>query len=169
MSDSNHKLIEKFYTAFQNKDAEGMIECYHPEIIFQDPVFGELKGAKARNMWRMLVKNGGEDLKVTFSDIQATNEKGQGKWEAKYVFGKQKRKVHNRISSQFTFKDEKIYRHLDSFNFWRWSRMALGPLGFWLGLTPFLKNSVRRQSLKTLEKFSEKYPESSPPELPDES
>ncbi len=47
-------VIEKFYQAFEELDAESMIECYHNEIIFEDPAFGVLKGEKAKNMWRML-------------------------------------------------------------------------------------------------------------------
>ena len=163
MSDLHHQLIEKFYTAFQQKDAEAMIDCYHEEIIFQDPVFGQLNALEARNMWRMLVKNGGENLEVTFSDISVTNDEGSGKWEAKYLFGKEKRKVHNKISSRFVFRDEKIYRHIDTFSFWRWSRMALGAPGIFLGFTPMLKNKVRETSLKLLRKFGEENPEELPP------
>ncbi|MCK5103475.1 MAG: nuclear transport factor 2 family protein [Cyclobacteriaceae bacterium] len=33
-------IIEKFYKAFENLDAEGMIACYHKEIEFEDPAFG---------------------------------------------------------------------------------------------------------------------------------
>jgi len=43
-------LIEKFYTAFQNKDAEIMISCYHDDIIFCDPAFGEINGDDAKAM-----------------------------------------------------------------------------------------------------------------------
>jgi ketosteroid isomerase-like protein len=166
MQNPHQDLVENFFQAFQDKDAERMINCYHPEIIFQDPVFGELKGVEVRNMWRMLILNGGDDLKISFSDIEVNHEEGRGKWEAKYLFGRQKRKVHNKISSTFIFREGKIYRHLDSFNFWRWARMALGISGFLLGPTPYLKNIVRRQSLQALQKFSEKNPE--PPQAPSE-
>lgn len=50
-------IIEKFYQAFENFDAEGMIEYYHNEIKFEDPAFGVLRGEKAKNMWRMLSLN----------------------------------------------------------------------------------------------------------------
>ena len=45
-------LIETFYTAFQNRDAETMISCYHNDIVFCDPAFGELKGDDAKAMWK---------------------------------------------------------------------------------------------------------------------
>lgn len=50
----NKELIIKIYKSFSTGNIKSMIECYHKEIVFQDPVFGELKGDDAKNMWRML-------------------------------------------------------------------------------------------------------------------
>ena len=47
------------------------------------------------------------------------------------------------ITAGFAFKDGLIARHADRFSFWRWSRQALGPVGLWLGWTPFLRARVR--------------------------
>ena len=44
------------------------------------------------------------------------------------------RPVHNIIDAQFTFRDGLIVTHIDTFNLWRWSRMALGPKAVALGL-----------------------------------
>ena len=49
----NAQLIQTFYTAFQNRDAAGMAACYHPEVVFSDPVFPHLEGPKAIAMWQM--------------------------------------------------------------------------------------------------------------------
>ncbi len=87
-------LIEKFYKAFQNKDAETMISCYHEDVVFRDPVFGELKGDDARAMWIMLCRNA-KDLQIELSDISASLKKGSAHWEAWYSFSKTGRKVHN--------------------------------------------------------------------------
>ena len=43
-------VIEKFYTAFTNLDAEAMAECYAENVSFEDPAFGELKGIHASNI-----------------------------------------------------------------------------------------------------------------------
>ena len=64
-------LIEKFYTAFQKRDYDGMIACYHPDIHFSDPVFIDLHGKQAGAMWHMLCERG-EDLQIVFSDVVAT-------------------------------------------------------------------------------------------------
>ena len=50
----NEQLIRNFYESFANNDADGMIACYADDIEFSDPAFGKLKGADAKNMWRML-------------------------------------------------------------------------------------------------------------------
>ena len=43
MVNSMKSLVETFYTAFQKQDAATMISCYDNDIVFHDPVFGELR------------------------------------------------------------------------------------------------------------------------------
>lgn len=147
-------LLEKFYTAFQNKDAETMISCYHDDIIFCDPAFGELNGEDARAMWRMLCRNA-FDLKVEFSDINASLKKGSAHWEAWYTFSKTGRRVHNVVSAEFDFKDSKIIKHIDSFNLHKWATQAFGLKGRLLGGTNFFKNKLNQQTNKALKQFRE--------------
>lgn len=149
---SNSEIITKFYQAFQDGNAEEMAACYHKEIVFEDPVFGQLHGEEAGDMWRMLLSRA-KDLQVGFRDVEAYDLEGSAKWDAIYIFSKTNRKVHNKITAHFRFKDGKIIRHTDTFSFWRWSMMALGPAGFILGWTPFLKNKVSSQSLHLLQKY----------------
>ena len=100
------KLIEKFYNAFTNLDAESMADCYHPDVVFEDPAFGTLQGERAKNMWRMLCSSQkGKNFVVTFSEIKTNKNNGSVKWEAIYNFSKTGRKVHNKISAKFEFKD----------------------------------------------------------------
>lgn len=148
----NAQLIEKFYTAFQSRDADGMCACYHPDVTFTDPAFGTLRGAQAASMWRMLCGRG-KDLRVTFNNVQADETHGSAHWEARYTFGKNRRSVYNIIEAEFVFKDGLILQHTDHFNFWRWSRMALGVTGMLLGWTPIIQSAVRKNALGGLEKF----------------
>ncbi len=149
-------IIEKFYTDFENLDAESMVECYHKEIIFEDPAFGVLKGEKAKNMWRMLCNSQkGKDFRVKASNIEFENQKGKADWEAFYIFSKTGRKVHNIINAEFEFKDGKIIKHSDQFNLYRWSRQALGFKGFLLGWTSFFKKKLNTQTNNLLSKFEQ--------------
>lgn len=150
----NQKLIEKFYTAFQQRDHAGMIACYHPDIHFSDPVFTDLRGRRAGAMWHMLCERG-KDLQVVFGDVEVGEGNGRAQWEATYTFSTG-RKVHNVIDAEFTFQDGLIIRHQDSFDLWRWTRMALGPMGWFLGWMPMLQNRVRKTALAGLDKFMAK-------------
>lgn len=156
MSLSNQQLIRQFYESFQIGDAEKMIDCYHPEVIFEDPAFGQLNAAEATNMWRMLIERGKGDIDIIFSDVQADEKKGSVHWEAKYPFSKTGRRVHNKIDAMFAFKDGKIIKHTDKFDLWKWSSMALGLPGKMLGWSPFMKNKIRQQSRGLLEKYMSK-------------
>ena len=148
-------LIETFYTAFQKKDATAMISCYHDDIIFRDPAFGELKGEDARTMWKMLCRNA-TDLTIEFSALNASLKKGSAHWEAWYIFSKTGRKVHNIVEAEFEFKDFKIIKHTDNFNLHKWASQAMGWKGKLLGGTNFFKNKLHRQTNKMLADFKEK-------------
>jgi ketosteroid isomerase-like protein len=146
------KIIHRFYESFRARDAEGMCRCYHPEVVFSDPVFGRLSGAEATGMWRMLCARA-KDLQIAFSAVAAEGDSGTAHWEAKYAFSKTGRAVHNVIDASFTFQDDRIVRHVDRFSLWRWSAMALGPSGALLGWSPLVRGAVRREARRGLEAF----------------
>jgi ketosteroid isomerase-like protein len=148
----NAQRIQDFYAAFGQRDAEGMITHYAPDVWFSDPVFPDLKGEEAFNMWRMLCGRG-KDLSVEASRIEADDTQGQAHWDARYTFSKTGRVVHNRIDARFTFRDGKIVRHEDSFDLWAWAGMALGPKGRLLGWLPPVQASIRKQADAGLRAF----------------
>jgi ketosteroid isomerase-like protein len=144
-------LISSFYDAFSRRDWAAMGACYHPAVHFTDPVF-DLHGERARLMWQMLCTRG-RDLTIAFRDVSAEGERGRAHWDATYTFSATKRKVFNRIDAAFTFRDGLIVRHEDSFDFYAWSRQALGLPGLLLGWSSFLQNKVRAQAARGLESF----------------
>jgi ketosteroid isomerase-like protein len=148
----NEVLITKFYTNFQQKSAAGMIECYHDDIHFSDPAFQNLKGIEAKAMWQMLIERS-STLKITFSNVKATENEGSADWIAEYIFSKTNRQVVNKIHAEFKFKDGKIIDHKDNFNLWKWAGMALGITGYLLGFTPNVKNKIREDAMSGLKLF----------------
>ena len=151
----NAELVKTFYAAFQTRHADEMNACYHYDIIFSDPAFGTLHGPEVTSMWRMLCERG-KDLKIEFSNIQANDNTGSVHWEAWYTFSKNRRRVHNIIEAQFIFQEGKIIRHTDRFNLWKWSSMALGPLGVFLGWTPFVRAAIRNEARSSLDSYMKK-------------
>ncbi len=150
-------VIDQFYRAFQSGDYRSMQACYHEEVIFSDPVFRHLVGKEAKAMWHMLVLNG-RDLRLTFHDVYADGNKGSCHWEAAYTFSGSGRKVLNVIDATFEFRDGKIYRHTDHFDLWRWSRMALGSTGIFLGWSTLLHHQIRKKADAALYKFIDAHP-----------
>ena len=150
---ANAKLIESFYTAFQKRDGAAMEACYHPDITFSDPVFPELRGPRAGAMWRMFTARKDSDLAIEFRDVTGNDDSGTAHWDARYTFPTTGRKVLNQIDATFEFKDGKIIRHTDHFDMWKWTRMALGPVGYALGWSPIVKNKVRKLAAANLDAF----------------
>ena len=168
------QLIKVFYTCFQRLDWKGMLDCYHEEVFFYDPVFENLEGPQVRAMWEMLLTSA-KDLQLSFSNIQvdpasaveiaarvsadpsgtdvAENSYGSCDWVATYTFSQTGRQVVNKGKALFTFSEGKIIEHHDNFSLWRWSRQALGIPGILFGWTPVLQNKIRRMARKNLEKF----------------
>ncbi len=145
-------LLTRFYTAFQRKDAEGMVACYTPDVRFSDPAFPDLVGERAKGMWRMLVGRG-KDLRLEFRDITADERGGTAHWEAWYTFTSTGKPVHNIIDATFTFRDGLIATHTDRFDLYRWTRQALGMKGTLLGWSPLVQGAVRKQADKALTRF----------------
>jgi ketosteroid isomerase-like protein len=151
----NEALIHQFYQAFQNRDYRTMQECYHTEATFSDPVFQNLTAQEVKAMWQMLTSSA-KDLQIAYGNIKADDNKGVCRWEARYTFSGTGRRVHNIINARMQFRDGKILKHDDEFNFWRWSRMALGGPGWLMGWTPYLLNAVRNKVIGRLKIFMEK-------------
>jgi len=155
---NNAQLITQFYTAFANQDYNGMAACYHPEVEFNDPAFGTLKGSHVSAMWKMLLERSNGKLKIEFSNVQAHGETGSAHWEAYYDFSKTGRPVHNKIDARFEFKDGKIFRHHDHFSLWKWASQAMGLSGFLLGGTSFFKKQLQQQTHKALSDYLKNNP-----------
>lgn len=147
------QILETLYSALQRRDHQAMAALYHPEATFEDEVF-QLKGAEIGKMWHMLCARG-QDLELRWSGLSTLPDgRARGRWEPTYTFSKTGRKVHNRIETEVELRDGLIWRQQDRFDFWRWSRQALGLPGWLLGWTPLLRRQVAQQANATLARFS---------------
>jgi hypothetical protein len=152
-AERNEATIRKLYAGLDSHDGEAMASCYAPDAHFSDPVFPDLTGAQAGDMWRMLTSRA-TDLAVELPEARADAEAGAARWIATYTFGATGRSVENRVRSDFKFDDSGlIVEQQDDFPFWRWSRQALGPAGLTLGWTPLLRSKVRANAATELARF----------------
>jgi hypothetical protein len=153
----NEMLINKFYSCFQKKDFRGMQDCYAHDAHFSDPVFPYLNANQVKAMWEMFCVKG-KDLEVEFKNVSANEKNGSAEWMAFYTFSATGRKVVNRIKANFIIEQDKIVKHTDHFNFYDWSKQALGVSGLLLGWTQYVKNKVRKVAMKNLEEFMNEGP-----------
>lgn len=151
----NGELVRAFYSALAARDLQAMGALYHEKAAFMDPAFGRLSREQACAMWRMLLSRAG-DLQVEFEVGEWDEHSGTGRWTATYTFSRTGRKVVNPIRSQFGFLEGRILAHRDTFDFWAWSRQALGIPGWILGWTPWFKRKFQAEARRQLAAFMAK-------------
>jgi uncharacterized protein len=152
MPEDNAELIRRLYAAFGARDGGAMAALYAPDARFSDPVFGELRGEQPGAMWRMLTGRA-DDLKIELLEHEAEGDRGSARWVADYTFTQTGRPVRNDVRARFQFSDGLIAVHCDEFDFYRWSRQALGMPGLLLGWTPILRAATRRRARAGLDEF----------------
>jgi ketosteroid isomerase-like protein len=147
----NASVIRELYESLNRRDGNSMARLYLPDGRFRDPAFGELTGAEAGAMWRMLTSRA-DDLEVELAEHHANGDEGSARVVARYTFTRTGRPVTNHIRGRFRFRDGRIAEHEDSFSFHSWARQALGPAGWVLGVPP-LSLLFRRRARRDLAKF----------------
>ena len=150
----SREIVETLYRAFGARDGVRMAEQYAPDARFSDPVFVDLRGPEIGRMWRMLCERA-VDLSVELREVEVAGAEGRARWEARYRYSATRRLVHNVVTARFRFAGDRIVEHEDSFDLWRWTRMALGPVGIVLGWSPFVRSTVRRKGMEGLRRFGE--------------
>jgi ketosteroid isomerase-like protein len=159
----NRQTIERFYGAFARLDADTMSACYAPDAQFDDEAFSLRGRREIGGMWKMLCEatqaKGADVWKLSWRDVQADATSGSAHWDAHYRFSTTGRIVDNAIDARMTFTPEGlIATHRDRFDFWRWSRQALGTPGVLLGWSPMLRNKVRATAAKNLAAYLARQP-----------
>ncbi|BAN25686.1 nuclear transport factor 2 family protein [Caballeronia insecticola] len=155
MPNANTALIERFYSAFQNRDAESMAACYAADILFQDPAFGVLRGREAGDMWRMLLGRA-QDFTLSYDGVKSVGQVASANAVARYTYSATGNVVVNQIQARFAIRDGLIAEHTDVFDLWRWSRQALGASGWLLGWTPQMQRAIQTKARRALKEYRQK-------------
>lgn len=150
------EIATGFYSAFAKGDAETMISFYDDPIEFEDPAFGKLKGDEAKMMWEMLIERSQGNLKIDFEVIETTENTARINWEARYPISNTGRRIHNKISTNLTIENEKIIKHVDHFNLWKWAHQAIGWKGLVFGWTSSVQLKIRNLSRALLDSYTPK-------------
>lgn len=152
----SQKTIEAFYAAFARLDGEAMQRFYAEGARFDDEAFSLSGPREIGGMWRMLcdaTKSKPESKAHWKLEVSAITDRS-AHWDAHYLFSATGRSVINRIDAEFEFDaNGLITKHRDRFDFWAWSRQALGAPGLLLGWSPFLRSKVRAQAAANLKRY----------------
>ncbi|MGI8336511.1 nuclear transport factor 2 family protein [Actinomadura scrupuli] len=151
------RLMATFYEAFGRGDPDTMAKCYHPDAVFSDPIFPELRGVQVTEMWRMLLERS-TGIEVAAGGLHGDDRRGRAHCAVRYTFRRTGRTVRNEIDARFSFADGMIIEHKDHFDFWHWSRQALGIPGLLLGWTPSLQRKVQASAVAGLVAFMDRWP-----------
>ena len=146
MSDAT---IVALYEALHRHDGDAAAACYTPGAVFEDPAFGRLEGGRVREMWRMLAARS-PDLEVELLAHGADDDRGWGRWSARYTFTQTANPVVNDVESRFRFEGGLIAEQVDTFSLRHWGGQALGRRGAVLGATGLLGPIMRRQARSSL-------------------
>jgi len=148
-------VADRFYGAFAARDWRTMGSLYADDARFADPAFVDLGAAEVRAMWRMLISRG-TDLSLDYRVLSESATAATVLWTARYTFTQTGRPVVNEIDAQLALRDGAIVRHVDSFDFHRWARQALGAPGWLLGWTPFFRSKVQAKARAGLRQFMQR-------------
>ena len=147
--------LRRLYAAFARLDGAAMQACYAADATFDDEVFS-LRGApQVGGMWRMLCDatraQGADVWRLEVGELSDRGGHWSVHWEAHYRFSATGRLVHNRIDAQIRCSaDGLIVQQRERFDFWRWTRQALGLPGWLLGWTPQLRAKLRARAAANL-------------------
>jgi len=157
---------ERLVAAFARLDGDAMAACHSANASFQDQAFSLQGQRQIGGMWRTLCSATGERGRAAWKlDLRRLTDRSahwEAHWEAQreaqreacYRFNASGRLVHKRIDAEFDLDAAGLaQRHRDRFDFWRWSRQALGLPGRMLGSTPFPGNKVRAQAAAKLQQY----------------
>lgn len=152
----NEQLISRFYSAFQQGDYATMNACYSNDVLFSDPVFGMLEAGQVKKMWEMFCINA-KKLDIKFGNIQDIGDDYYTcDWTASYIFSKTGKRVVNNIKAYMRISNGTIIEHSDGFNVYKWSRQALGLVGWLFGWNGFFQRKIRYKAKRNLQAYMEK-------------
>ena len=143
------EIAIKFYDAFASADVETLKKLYDEKLIFNDEIFVGLSYEETIKMWSSLLI-GNKDMSIKYTIKEYSENKVKVEWIADYLFSASRRKVRNVIIANMEIENGKIIKHTDEFNFYKWSKMALGTLGLLLVWTSFFRNKVRKGAYEKL-------------------
>jgi len=142
----NARLIETLYGSLRDDKPKAAADCYAADARFEDIAFRLEGREQVLEMWRFVCSR---KVKVTFDSVVADDQRGRGRWVARYTITETGRKVVNDTTSRFAFRDGLIVEHVDQCDAMAWATQAYPfPKSLAAGLIGPLRQYKARQLLE---------------------
>lgn len=151
---ANEELLHIFFRSLKSKNFIQLADCYAKNATFTNPVYISLNKTLTVAMFNMYIRNA-ENLRLDFKNITADHHSGSAEWLITYTTAKKNKVVIKYLKSHFTFKNEKIVKQVDDFNFYNYIRQIKGATGFMFGWARLYKTSVQNSAMKELIRFKD--------------
>ncbi|MCU0428869.1 MAG: nuclear transport factor 2 family protein [Cytophagaceae bacterium] len=148
----NEVILNEFYATLQKKNHQGLKKFYASDAVFSDPMYLNLRTEEIHAMWELFCINS-KNFSLEFGNVKADDQQGEVSWKASYIYASSGNSVTKEVKSSFEFKEGKIVRQNDVYDFHEWAGQALGLMGSLLGWTGFVENQVKENARKNLEAF----------------
>lgn len=149
---ANENLLYEIYKSFRNKDLTILSDCYAGCATFSDPVFTNLNKDLTLAMFEKLMSTA-DHLWIDIKKITANRQTGRAEWLITYTCSLTGRKIVQSMESYFIFKNGKIGRQIDYFNFYSYIRQLKGLKGLLWGWAGIFKDKVQNSAMRNLNLF----------------
>lgn len=147
-------VIKAFYKAVNNRDTDLLRSVYATDIVYFDPQFEYLEGAKVMAMWRYIFEER-TSLKINPCTVK---DEGDGYFTChhadSYLFTPKQRNIEMNAVSNFRIENDRIVEHSEAFSLHQWATKAYGGWASIIGWNRWyqqqIKNSARRNLLNFL-------------------
>ncbi len=143
--------VNTFFRAYAKADPVLIGQCLHQQISFSDPLFPDLRGARALLRWHWLLRQT-QDLSVQHQVIFADDRKAQLKVNVSYSW--HGRQVNLPVLTTLTIWDDLIVRHVDEYSYYEYAKQAQGLAGRVLGALPMAQSAVQRRALQAVDELA---------------
>lgn len=149
----NEQLLTNLFQCLNAHNASGIAACYREDATFQDIAFRLRNKKQIHAMWDMICspnKKGLSDIKATVQELTANDSTAHAVVIEDYTYRDNGRKVHNKITSTFEFRDGRILKQEDRCDPVSWANQAIGGVkGFIAGHIEFARRLIAMNKLKT--------------------
>ena len=150
---TNKNIVEKFYTAFSNKDYKSIFYSLSENIIYHDPIYGLLEGDVVRWLWQMRCERL-HNASFKFWDIEALDHEYMTcQWQIQYFNNASGADVVMKGKAYMRVIDGKITEQSEGYRLSDWLAISHGWMGKLFGWTGYMQRKEKKKFAEMLNRY----------------